>query len=86
MLKEMSLKNHRTLAVINNPDECPGCGMATRHLSYLDCMNHIDNCGGGSALAEPSVEIPNKKLQALIDTDNCSRSEPWPLFDFDFIF
>lgn len=63
MLKEMLLTNLGILAAINNPDDCPICGMATSHLSYLDCVNHIDNCGGGGlALAEFSVEVAYKEL------------------------
>lgn len=83
MLKNQLINNSPGVNFIN-PDECPKCGMATRHMAYLDCMNHISNCE--TELLRPTempVEISHKETKSPFGGNDGSWSEPGLFIDGD---
>ena len=74
MLNTLIMPNSASFANFLNPDECPDCGMATGHMTYLQCLNHIFNCEGeGLPLTEMTVEIADKKSLTPFSGDKSSR-------------
>ena len=68
MVIDNPLLNKDIFRSIVNPGDCPDCGMATHHMTYLDAVNHIFNCFEipevDLTLSQIPLEVANKKLDS----------------------